>query len=283
MNKKTNLCLGVDPHILDLPPFFETYKKEHGVIKFVKDWVLALLDAASSQVPAVKFQSSFFESLGHEGFSLLPLLVKEASSKGMLTILDVKRCDIASTMRAYAYSAFEQIKADAMTTIPYMGMDVFTPLYPWLEKGHGVYSVFLSSNPSGHRRQATTLNEKGVSLAQYLHQDLFEELEKKKISGSLGLVVGVSSYYAYQESLEELSRKYSFLMPGLGAQGGSVTSSLKGLLSSSSPHLFPVSRSLSGLGDKTSKNHLLEIRNFDDYKYFVKEKISFFKDSFSSI
>ena len=52
-------------------------------------------------------------------------------------------------MEAYGKAAFDELGADALTVVPYMGTDVVRPLYPWLEKGHRSYSVFLSSNSSG--------------------------------------------------------------------------------------------------------------------------------------
>ena len=270
--------MGIDPHFDELPPFFSEYQKKKGMLSFTREWCLSLLESGSRHVAMVKFQSSFFEAMGPSGFSLLSELVRECSKRGLLTLLDVKRCDIASTMKAYARSAFDVIGADAMTIVPYMGSDVLKPLVPWLERGHGVYSVFLSSNPSGHTKQVQRVEGSKHSLAYHLHEDFFNLLSEKGLSRSLGLVIGVKAYELYKDSLQDLSRRYSFLLPGLGAQGGSVIAPLQELCSSPEAcHLFPLSRGLTGFGDPKLQRDLAEIRNFDDYKVFFKERVKAYK------
>ena len=278
-NKNTPLCLGIDPHMVNLPPFFEDYKRRCGMRAFLKSWALSLIRVASKHLPAVKFQSSFFEALGSDVYSLLPELVKEASQRKLVTILDVKRCDIASTMKAYGWSAFEEIKADAMTVIPYMGLDVFRPLYEWMRKGHGVYSVFLSSNPSGFEKLSASIENKKM-VTEHFHEDLFLELKAEGLSKALGIVVGSSSYLKKEMVLKPLSEEFPFLLPGLGFQGGEVSREFLSLISRKSGHLFPVSRSVSALGDFFLVEKLSEIESFESYEEFVSQRVEFYKKAF---
>ena len=273
--KGNNLCLGIDLHLESLPPFFTSYISKNGPIEFAQRWVEGLLEIAKDKVPAVKFQSSFFEALGFEGLRALQAMMKKASSVGLLTILDVKRCDIASTMRAYGKSAFDELGADAMTVIPYMGLDVFRALYPWMEKGHGVYSVFLSSNPEGFKRQSSLLKE-GSYVALDFHESLFEELKERGLTEAFGLVVGASSYELFQKSLEQQRRAFPFLLPGLGFQGGCISSQLKELLNPEEGHLFPVSRSLTALGNPRLLHKMEKVSSFSEYEAEVAQLFSHF-------
>lgn len=277
--RKTPLCLGIDPHSASLPPFFESYRNSHGGSQFIRKWVMSLIEVASKELPAVKFQSSFFEALGADVYALLPELMAEAKAKGLLTILDVKRCDIASTMKAYGRSAFEEIKADAMTVIPYMGLDVFYPLYEWMKRGHGVYSIFLSSNPSGFERLSSSMGQ-GKMVTEHFHEELFSELRKEGLEKAFGLVVGSNSYLKKKVQLKSLQEEFSFLLPGLGFQGGGVTAGLSSLASEGSSHLFPLSRALTGVGDPGLVNEIAEIKNFEAYEEFVAHRISHYKEAF---
>ena len=280
--KKNNLCLGIDLHLGNLPDFFNSYAKKNGLAAFALKWGESLLHLAKEHVPSVKFQSSFFEAMGPEGAVVLSALTKKASDLGLITILDVKRCDIASTMKAYGDSAFRELKADAMTVIPYMGLDVFRPLYSWMEKGRGIYSVFLSSNPEGLRKQASPLKEGGY-VAYDFHRELIEEVEDKGLSKALGFVVGVSSYDLFEKSLKELKKKHPFLLPGIGFQGGSLTSSSKGLLGNDEAHLFPISRSLTALGDPSLVEELGRLTSFSEYEELVLTRLLHFKSLLTSV
>lgn len=281
-DKKTRLCLGVDFHLQMTQPFFQAYRDKYGIIKFAKKWVHSLLEVAAAYLPAVKFQSSFFEALGSSGYELLGSLVKEASSKGLITILDVKRCDIASTMDAYGFSAFEQIKADAMTIVPYMGLDVIRPLYKWMEKGHGVYSVFLSSNKSGLCKQSYQMND-FRTVADHFHEDILKDLEVRKLADSFGLVVGAESYSCCKGVLGNYLNQYSFLLPGLGFQGAELTKNLTDFSKKRSSHLFPMSRTLCALGDQSLLSELKTVKTFSSYQDFVVKRVVTYRDKLVSI
>lgn len=271
--KNNHICLGVDLHLKNLPAFFRKFLEKDGLEKAVKLWISSLIEAASSKVPSIKFQSSFFEALGSPGYALLKYGLELAKSKELITILDAKRCDISSTMAAYGSWAFDELKADSLTIISYMGLDVTKALEPWLQKGHGVYSVYLSSNPSGFSTQSHETLPSKENLAELFHKDIFSYLKKEKLESSFGLVIGVKAFEERSNSLLGLSNKYSFLMPGMGFQGGTMASQFGLLKKQENPFLLPMSRSLSGIGDPSCFEELEALQSFDSYQDFVHARI----------
>src|SRR4051812_42135139 len=97
----TNLCLGIDPSPEALPAFASSEMQRLGPTRFLGDYARTLLAAAAPHLPAVKFQSAFFEAFGAAGFAALTEAMHAARGLGLVTILDAKRGDIASTMAAY--------------------------------------------------------------------------------------------------------------------------------------------------------------------------------------
>jgi orotidine 5'-phosphate decarboxylase subfamily 2 len=232
---RTSLCVGIDPHVAGLPPFFQSELRRLGPQAFLEQWASVLIEAAAGRVPAVKPQSAFFEAFGAPGFAALESTVALAKRKGLITVLDAKRGDISSTMAAYGRMAFDVMKADALTVTSYIGLDSIDPLVPWLRQGHGVYVVWVSSNPGG------------ALLQNAVYEQLFEALathfEKNEVSTALGLVLGATKVDQIAAALAEKLRRVSLLLPGVGAQGGQVTPKLKGLLAEGIS-LVPQSRSL---------------------------------------
>ncbi len=219
------LCVGIDPHA-DAPS-----------LAFLEDFSTAHVEAAAGVAPAVKFQAAFYEALGSPGVAVLEKSVRRAKDRGLLVILDAKRGDISTTMKAYGTMAFDGMGADALTVTPYMGLDVVEPLRPWLERGRGIYAVWISSNPSGALVQDR--------IAGPLLTELERQMAAWGVLGGLGLVVGATRLDALAASgLLDRVRDHALLMPGVGAQGGIVTPRLAALLTSGAS-LVPISRGLS--------------------------------------
>jgi orotidine 5'-phosphate decarboxylase subfamily 2 len=234
---KNALCVGIDPH--DAPDL-ESFSRAH-------------VDAAAGIAPAVKFQSSFYEAHGSKGFATLEKMVRYAKDKGLFVILDAKRGDIASTMKAYGVMAFDAMGADALTVTPYMGLEVVEPLRPWLEKGRGIYAVWISSNPSG----ALVQDHAAAPLLGALEK----EMTAWGVKDSLGLVLGATKLdYVKKLGLADRAADHSLLMPGVGAQGGEVTPDLRRLLQRGSS-LVPISRALSQPIEPNWQNYTESLRS----------------------
>ena len=235
-NTGTYLCVGIDPPISGLSPFLEKERTQLGPRRYLEKFGICMIEAARNKVPAVKPQSAYFEAYGPEGFAALEVVQRTAQNAGLITILDAKRGDISSTMAAYGRMAFETMHADALTITPYMGLDVLEPLWPWLRKDKGVYVVWISSNPSGALVQD--------AVAGPLLSALKKACAAQGAEGALGLVLGATKVDELSDDLYKAARNLSLLMPGVGAQGGSITERIRGLKEHSGAVLIPQSRSL---------------------------------------
>ena len=242
---KNALCVGIDPHTDQLPPFLAA-KAAASPLSFLQSFSAIHLDAAvGAQAPAVKFQSAFYEAFGSEGVAELERSVSEARNRGLYVILDAKRGDIASTMRAYGTTAFDRIGADCLTVTPYMGLDVIDPLIPWLERGKGVFVVWVTSNPGGAEVQEIALHD-GSVFAEHLWRRIEEKMSALGLLESIGLVVGATKVERLSAlGLLQRITAQPLLLPGVGAQGAVVTQRMKGLVGAGAGALVPISRGIS--------------------------------------
>jgi orotidine-5'-phosphate decarboxylase len=206
------LCAGVDPHGPLLAEWGLTDDAE-GLARFA-DTCLA---AFAGQVALVKPQSAFFERHGSAGIAVLERLLAGFAGSGTLTLLDVKRGDIGSTMDGYAdaYLAVgAPLGADAVTLSPYLGFGSLAPaLTAAAEAGRGVFVLARTSNPEGVDVQLAQLGERTV--AQAVVDGAAARNAGAEPFGAVGVVVG-----ATQEHGLDLSALHGpVLAPGIGAQG----------------------------------------------------------------
>lgn len=140
------LCVGLDPHPADLAePSTEA----------ARDFCLRLVDATQEIALAYKPNAAFFEALGPDGWLVLQEVIA-AIPKGIPAILDAKRGDIASTAEAYARSAFQMLKAQAITISPYLGQDSLKPFLADPARGSFLALQDLESRLSGSSRPAAS-------------------------------------------------------------------------------------------------------------------------------
>ncbi len=202
-----SLCVGLDPHLSQLPDRFE--RSPQGVAAFL-DWIV---DETSEHACAFKPNSAFYEALGSKGWDVLAHVIDRIHRAGRPVILDAKRGDIASTAAAYAHAAFVELKADAITLVPYMGEDA---LVPFLDLGGFAFVLTSPSNPSSRR-----IVEHGTPPLEARVASMVMELEKA-YPKQTGLVVG-ATHPASVKTLDEISNGLPWLVPGLGAQGGQAS------------------------------------------------------------
>jgi orotidine-5'-phosphate decarboxylase len=250
--KGNALCVGLDPRWESLPL---EVRSRHGAASLAcvaaayEDFCSHVLDIVASLVPVVKPQSAFFEACGPEGMVVLQRLLRKARSLGLLTILDAKRNDIASTAAAYADAAFGGTRlnersypvweADALTINPYLGRDAVEPFIDSARRvGAGLFVLVRTSNPGagqfqdllvspltptlspGGRRQGEGETPRplyqhvGAAVAKWTRENL-----GTCGLGDVGAVVG-ATYPAELATLRQLLPEAIFLVPGFGAQGG---------------------------------------------------------------
>ena len=200
------VCLGLDPDPQLMPRI--------GVFEFNK----AIIDATSDLVCAYKPNLAFYEALGIDGLVALQKTVEHIAGK-VPVIGDAKRGDVGNTAKAYAKSLFEVFGFDAATVNPYMGYDSVEPFLGYKDKA--VFILCRTSNPGARDLQDLLVTAPGGGEARPLFEMVAEMARRWNSRGNVGLVVGAT----YPEELRRVRRlcpEMTFLVPGVGAQGGDV-------------------------------------------------------------
>lgn len=210
------LCVGIDPHasLLEEWGVGDTFE---GLERFAE----ACVEAFAGHVGLVKPQSAFFERFGSRGVAVLEWLLQEFRHTGTLTVLDVKRGDIDSTATAYAQAYLDDdapMAADAVTVSPFLGFGSLEPFFVEAERNDaGVFVLALTSNTEGPEFQRATVAD-GRTVAGSVLAQLAALNAGASPLGSFGAVVGAT----IGEAGENLAINGPLLVPGLGAQGGTV-------------------------------------------------------------
>lgn len=232
-SKQTPLIVGLDPRWDRLPPAIrKDLEPADWNVKAAayQQFCCEIIDAVCGMVPAVKPQAAFFEQLGPAGMAALAHVVDYAQQNQLLVIMDAKRGDIGSTAQAYAAGFLGRKPTspwgcDALTVNPYLGAD---SLQPFVEQcritGTGIFVLVKTSNPGSQTLQEQVV-ESGTPVYQQVAQ-LVQELNSAHLGqhgyGSIGAVVG-ATYPQQLAELRQLMPNTIFLVPGLGAQGGTAT------------------------------------------------------------
>lgn len=226
------LVVGIDPH----PALLDAWGLER-TASGLERCARGLVDAVGDLVAVFKPQSAFFESYGSAGIAVLERVLGDIAAHGALSILDVKRGDIGSTMAAYADAYLADgapLAADAITVSPYLG---FSSLMPAFERAvaydRGVYVLARTSNPEGGEVQLA-LGREGSVVQEII--DAATELNRQLPTRAIGLVIG-GTHKTLGCDLSDFNG--SLLVPGIGAQGGRLED-LPGLFGDAVRHVLPV-------------------------------------------
>ncbi len=210
------LCAGIDPH----PSLLTAWGLADDVAGLER-FAMTAVEALAGAVAAVKPQSAFFERHGSAGIAVLERAVAASRELGAQVVLDVKRGDIGSTAQAYADAYFDQsspLAVDAITASPFLGMGSLDPMFRTAqEHGAGVFVLALTSNPEGPQVQHAA-SSSGRTVAGDVLGALAGLNAAAAPLGSYGAVVGAT----IGDTDEHLEIGGPLLVPGIGAQGGSV-------------------------------------------------------------
>ncbi|MDO5626885.1 MAG: orotidine-5'-phosphate decarboxylase [Mobilicoccus sp.] len=214
------LCAGIDPHAALL--------EQWGLaddIEGLRTFARTCVEAFAGTVACVKPQSAFFERFGSAGVAVLEQTLADLRAAGTLTVLDVKRGDIGSTMAGYARAHLgpdAPLWADAITLSPYLGYDSLRPALDLAaEHGHGAFVLALTSNPEGRSVQHAQLDGTSVagSVVAGVSRDNAAAIAAGHL-GSVGMVVGATVGSAVADlGLDLAAAGGPLLAPGIGAQG----------------------------------------------------------------
>jgi len=204
--QKTYVCIGLDSDIIKLPQAVR--KEPNPMLAFNK----RIIDATHQYVAAYKPNLAFYISQGAKGIDTL-LQTCQYIPKQIPIIIDVKAGDIGNTMQQYAHSFFKHFKADAITINILMGKDVIEACLQIT--GSFVFALAITSNPSAN--DFFKHHELDSTLAKAINQ-----VSAKRIGAVVGATQGSDL-----ATMRNLMPKHIFLIPGIGAQGGSVESVCK--------------------------------------------------------
>ncbi len=219
VKEKGFVCVGLDSHLDYIPNYIK--EKHEKISDIIFEYNKTIIDATSDIVAIYKPQIAYYEANGLEGLIAYQRTLRYIKEKGLLSIGDVKRGDIASTAKEYAKAHFKgEFEADFITLNPYMGMDSITPYLDYLKTGEkGVFVLLRTSNEGA--KDIECLDYNGEALYFKVGDELkkfADELTSECGYSPLGFVVGAT----HSEEAKKIRERYKnifFLLPGYGAQG----------------------------------------------------------------
>lgn len=239
------LCVGLDPNPDSIPERYLT--DETDVTVAIVAWNRAIVEQTADLVCAYKPNIAFYEALGADGMDALRQTLALIPDD-VPVILDVKRGDIGSTAAAYATACFDDLKVDAVTLSPYLGRDSVDPFAR--HAGKGLFVLCHTSNPSASEFQELEIAD-WRTLDREPNRPLYKHVAHTAVTWSpnVGLVVGAT----FPEAIEDVRAAAPdawFLVPGIGAQGGDLESTLAaGLRRDGSGLIISASRSIANAID----------------------------------
>ncbi len=259
VKKKSLLCVGLDTdlalipkHLLALPdPVFEFNKQ--------------IIDATHDIAIAYKPNIAFYEAMGIEGWKSLEKTIRYLNENypDCFTIADAKRGDIGNTSKMYAKAFFEHLNFDSVTVAPYMGSDSVKPFLEYENKW--VVLLGLTSNKGSSDFQFTESNN------QKLYEQVITKAQQWGTPEQLMFVIGATHPEQFRE-IRKLAPDSFFLVPGVGAQGGSVEdvcanglNNLGGLLINSARQIIYAS----GEADFAAKARVIALNTIQPMQKFI--------------
>ena len=243
--KRSFLCIGLDSEIEKIPSFL--LRAKDPVFEFNK----RIIDATAKYAVAYKPNLAFYECNGIKGWKSLELTLRyiKQTYPDIMVIADAKRGDIGNTSKMYAKAFFENYDFDAVTVAPYMGEDSVAPFLSY--QGKWVILLALTSN-------------RGADDFQYHNEDgikLFERVlslsKKWGNQGNMMYVVGATRAEMLKE-IRQIVPDHFLLVPGIGAQGGSLLEVAKYGLNSNCGLLVNSSRGIIFAGNSTDFDKIAE-------------------------
>ena len=220
--RRSVLCVGLDPRPELFPDevFRGVRDGPAGLARALERFCMGIVEAVAEHAVAVKPQLAFFEQAGHHGLAAAERVSERARELGLLVIADGKRGDIGSTAEAYAAAYLAPRRgapplADALTVNPYLGADSLQPFADACQDSGGLMFVLVrTSNPGGADLQELELAD---------GSRVWERVARMVagLAPVAGAVVGATQPGALARA-RELMPAATFLLPGVGAQGGDV-------------------------------------------------------------
>ena len=208
--KQSFLCVGLDTDIKKIPAHL--LSDDDPIFAFNK----AIVDATADHCIAYKPNLAFYESMGVRGWISFEKTIKYLKEKypDQFIIADAKRGDIGNTSAMYARSFFEELDIDSVTVAPYMGEDSVSPFLTY--EGKWVILLALTSNKGSHDFQLTQ-----DTAGERLFEKVLRTSQQWASADQMMYVVGATQGRLF-EDIRRIVPDHFLLVPGIGAQGGSL-------------------------------------------------------------
>jgi orotidine-5'-phosphate decarboxylase len=208
--KKTFLCVGLDPDIDKLPKHL--LEEDDPIFEFNRQ----IIDATADYCVSFKPNTAFYEAYGISGLTSLEKTIKYIKQEypNHFLIADAKRGDIGNTSTMYAKAFFKRLKADAITVAPYMGSDSVKPFLEF--EGKWAIVLALTSNEGANDFQ---LDEGKNEL---LYQHVLRTSSQWGTADNMMYVIGATKAQMFDD-VRRIVPNHFLLVPGVGAQGGSLS------------------------------------------------------------
>ena len=209
--KRSFLCVGLDTDLKKVPAHL--LNEADPIFAFNK----AIIDATAAYCVAYKPNLAFYEAFGVKGLMAFEKTVKyiQENYPDQFIIADAKRGDIGNTSAMYARTFFEEYNLDSVTVAPYMGEDSVTPFLGY--DGKWVILLALTSNKGSHDFQLTESTD-----GEKLFQKVLRKSQEWAGNDQMMYVVGATQGQAFEE-IRKIVPNHFLLVPGIGAQGGSLS------------------------------------------------------------
>lgn len=208
--KKSYLCVGLDTDITKLPKHLQSHPD--AVFEFNK----AIIDATLEHCVSYKINTAFYESQGLKGWETMEKTVHYIPSTHF-TIADAKRGDIGNTSSQYAKTFFEVLPFDSVTVAPYMGEDSVRPFLEYTEK----WTIVLGLTSNAGSNDFQQLSLQGTGEAKRLYETVLTKVASWGSPSNLMFVVGATRASDLAH-IRKIIPEHFLLVPGVGAQGGSL-------------------------------------------------------------
>ncbi len=260
--KKTFLCVGLDTDLEKIPAHL--LETEDPIFEFNK----AIIDATKDLCIAYKPNIAFFERYGIKGWQALQKTI-DYIPNDCLIIADAKRGDIGNTSGYYAKAFFETMNCDALTVAPYMGEDSVSPYLAYTDK----WTILLALTSNKGALDFEVLETKD---GKKVYQHVIEKSQEWGTPENLMYVVGATRAEEIGE-VRNLAKEHFFLVPGVGAQGGSledvvnygwnadcglIVNSSRGIIYASNDEQFAENARKAALDIQQQMEHILKQKNF---------------------
>jgi orotidine-5'-phosphate decarboxylase len=211
--KKSFLCIGLDVDLTKIPPHLLAL--EDPIFEFNK----AIIEATHDLCVSYKPNTAFYEAYGLKGWTSLQKTINYLNDNypHIFTIADAKRGDIGNTSAMYAKAFLEDLNFDSVTVAPYMGKDSVEPFLAF-ENKHTIL-LALTSNEGAFDFQT---NPEASGVGEELYKTVIKTSKTWKNSQNLMYVVGATKAEYFAEIRQMVPNSF-FLVPGVGAQGGSLS------------------------------------------------------------